>query len=255
MTSVLLMAKLNNSSANEPVNDRAIKVIRLATLAAAFLIVSCCADVTTLSFPSGDGGIVWADEYGSGSHAVILAHGGRFTKESWTDQAIALADSGFRVIAFDFRGRGNSRGPATDSTGRDVHMDVVGAIDYARESGASTVSIVGASFGGWAAAQATSHFDDPIDHLVLLGAGADEPESVRSRNTLVLLARDDYRGENTLRLPEITEDYERLPGPKEMILFEGDAHAQFLFDTDQADSVLSAITRFLRSEPNYPTER
>src|SRR6266436_1749776 len=53
----------------------------------------------TVSFPTEDGGVVWADSYGAGEHGVVLAHGGRFNKGSWEKQAQALAAAGFRVLA------------------------------------------------------------------------------------------------------------------------------------------------------------
>ena len=59
-----------------------------------------------ISFPTQDGGIVEADLYGKGPRAVLLAHGGRFTKESWAPQAKSLAAAGFHVMAINFRGRG-----------------------------------------------------------------------------------------------------------------------------------------------------
>jgi hypothetical protein len=40
-----------------------------------------------VSFPTQDGGVVHADLYGKGDHGVVLAHGGRFNKESWATQA------------------------------------------------------------------------------------------------------------------------------------------------------------------------
>ena len=40
-----------------------------------------------VSFPTRDGGVVDADVYGEGAHGVVLAHGGRFTKASWSTQA------------------------------------------------------------------------------------------------------------------------------------------------------------------------
>ncbi len=58
-----------------------------------------------VSFPTEDGGIVYADVYGTGDRGVVLAHGGRFNKESWATQAHALATAGFRVVAIDFRSR------------------------------------------------------------------------------------------------------------------------------------------------------
>ena len=35
-----------------------------------------------ISFPTQDGGRICADLYGKGDRAVVLAHGGRFNKES-----------------------------------------------------------------------------------------------------------------------------------------------------------------------------
>jgi alpha-beta hydrolase superfamily lysophospholipase len=65
----------------------------------------------TISFPTQDGGRIYADLYGDGRRGVVLAHGGRFHKESWRDQARALVSGGFRVLAIDFRGFGRSSGP------------------------------------------------------------------------------------------------------------------------------------------------
>src|SRR4249920_780848 len=58
-----------------------------------------------------DGGLIHGDLYGLGDRGVVLAHGGRFNKESWEKQARTLAGAGFRVVAIDFRGYGKSRGP------------------------------------------------------------------------------------------------------------------------------------------------
>src|SRR6202522_4463035 len=62
----------------------------------------------SVTFPAPDGYRVHADLYGKGDRAVVLAHGGRFTKESWRKQAEVFADAGFRVLATDFRGYGQS---------------------------------------------------------------------------------------------------------------------------------------------------
>ncbi len=92
-----------------------------------------------VSFATQDGGIVYADVYGTGDHGVVLAHGGRFNKESWAVQAQALAKAGFRAVAIDFRGRGQSRG-GPQSTSRDdgVHFDVLAAVRYLHETGRSS---------------------------------------------------------------------------------------------------------------------
>ena len=201
----------------------------------------------SVSFPTEDGGIVYADVYGAGDRGVVLAHGGQFTKESWAEQAAALAQAGFRAVAIDFRGRGQSQGgSAAADDGGGVEFDVLAAVRYLRETGASTVSVVGASFGGGAAAQAAVAAEPgEIDRLVLLAhSPIDEPERMQGRK-LFITTRDDFSGGGVLRLPGIQEQYERAPGPKEIVVLEGSAHAQHIFKTDQGDRLLREILRFL----------
>jgi pimeloyl-ACP methyl ester carboxylesterase len=199
----------------------------------------------SVSFETEDGGRVYADLYGTGRRGVVLAHGGRFTKESWQKQARVLADAGFRVLAFDFRGRGQSRGPESKPPDDGVEYDVLAAVRYLHATGARTVSVVGGSFGGAAAAQAAVRArPGEIDRLVLLAHGEiPEPERMPGRK-LFVVARDDANDAGP-RLPRIRRQYERTPGPKELLILEGSAHAQFIFDTDQGERLMREILRFL----------
>src|SRR5947209_11796931 len=83
-------------------------MLQTALLALAAAIVAPAQQ--SISFPVEDGGRVCADVYGQGTRAVVLAHGGRFNKESWREQANALVTAGFRVLAIDFRGFSCSMG-------------------------------------------------------------------------------------------------------------------------------------------------
>jgi len=49
-------------------------------IVAALLLSGTAAAQKTVSFPTEDGGVVFADVYGTGEKAVVLAHGGRFNK-------------------------------------------------------------------------------------------------------------------------------------------------------------------------------
>ena len=85
----------------------------------------------TISFPTEDGGLIFADVYGEGERAVVLAHGGRFNKESWASQAQTLAAAGFQVLAIDFRGYGKSHGPGdSDPMDAPLQLDVLAAVRY-----------------------------------------------------------------------------------------------------------------------------
>src|ERR1039457_2445262 len=61
-----------------------------------------------VSFPAPDGFRLRADLYGKGPRGLVLAHGGRFTMESWDKQARIFAKAGFRVLSLDFRGYGQT---------------------------------------------------------------------------------------------------------------------------------------------------
>lgn len=201
-------------------------------------------------FPTDDGGVVYADLYGSGERGVVLAHGGRFTKESWAEQAQALSEAGFLTLAIDFRGRGQSRGGSGATPGGDgAYYDVLAAVRYLHRRGAHGVSVVGASFGGGAAARASVEAaPGEIDRIVLIAhSPIKEPERIKGRK-LFITSRDDSSGSGTLRLPSIQDQYERAPEPKELVILDGSAHAQHMFGTDQGPRLLSEILRFL-SEP------
>ena len=213
------------------------------------IVLAACAAPKHVSFPTEDGGVVHADEYGRGVRGVVLAHGGRFDKDSWASQARVLADAGFRALAIDFRGRGESRGGPQASSQDDVRFDVLAGVRYLRATGAESVSIVGGSFGGWAAAQAAVASEPgEIDRIVLIAASSiEDPERMQGRK-LFITTRDDFRGGGALRLPEIRDQYERAPGPKRLVILDGAAHAQFIFETDQGERLMREILDFL-SEP------
>jgi alpha-beta hydrolase superfamily lysophospholipase len=199
-----------------------------------------------VSFTTDDGGRVCADLYGGGSKTVVLAHGGRFNKESWRDQALALASAGFKVLAIDFRGFGCSKGPGQENfDSAPFEKDVIAAVRYLKSDGAKTVSVVGGSFGGGAAGDASiKSAPGEIDRIVFLGAAPNLPADALKSRALFIVAHDDSNGSGP-RLPGIQAQYDKAPQPKQLIVLAGSAHAQFLFQTDQSARVMREILRFL----------
>lgn len=218
--------------------------------ALAFVVVMAARGQQIVSFATDDGGTVCADLYGQesgqGSKGVVLAHGGRFNKESWHDQALVLVSAGFRVLAIDFRGYGCSKGPGQENfDGAPFEMDVLAAVRYLKAHGAKTVSVVGGSFGGGAAGDASiKSKPGEIDRIVFLGAAPNLPADGLKSRALFIVARDDSN-EGGSRLPGIRAQYDKAPQPKELIVLDGSAHAQFLFQTEQGARVMKEIVRFL----------
>lgn len=95
-----------------------------------------------VSFPTRDGGTIYANSYGYGAHAVVLGSNGCGAKESWEPQAQRLAAAGFKALAIDFRGQGQSHG-GPQSRADDYHLDVLAAVRYLH-LGSSRVSVIGA---------------------------------------------------------------------------------------------------------------
>jgi alpha-beta hydrolase superfamily lysophospholipase len=224
-------------------------MLRLRIIPLFFLVSVVAAAQQQVWLATDDGGRICADLYGQGSKAVVLAHGGRFNKESWRDQATILTSKGFRVLAFDFRGFGCSKGPGEENfDGAPFEKDVLAAVRYLKGHGSSSVSVVGGSFGGAAAGDASIRgARGEIDRIVFLGAAPNLPAAGLQSRSLFIVARED-RNESGLRLPGIQAQYEKAPQPKQLIVLDGSAHAQFLFGTDQRARVMGEILRFL-SEP------
>jgi pimeloyl-ACP methyl ester carboxylesterase len=203
----------------------------------------------TVSIPTSDGGVIFADLYGQGARGLVLAHGGQFNKESWRPQAEQFAVAGFHVLAFDFRGYGKSHGPGqADIFTAPLELDVLAAVRYLHSVGAKTVSIVGGSLGGGAAGDASIRsVPGEIDRIVFLGSSPNGPADKLKSASLFLVARDDTSGDGP-RLPGIRAQFERAPQPKRLVILDGSAHAQFLFQTPHAKRVMEEILLFLSPE-------
>ena len=189
-----------------------------------------------IAFTAKDGAVIHADLYGEGERGVVLAHGAQFDKASWQLQAPVLAGHGFRVLAIDFRGYGESRGGAPG----DRYLDVLAAVDYLHQAGAKTVSVVGGSMGGAAAADASAEAaPGSIERLVLLApAPIRDPRRMQGRKLFITAGGDPRAG-------NIREQFDLTPEPKQAIWLEGSAHAQHIFKTEQSERLMSEILKFL----------
>jgi hypothetical protein len=137
-----------------------------------------------------------------------------------------------------------------------VALDVLAAVRYLRKNGVKTVSVMGGSFGGSAAADASIRSQPgEIDRLIILAAKGNGPAERIKSPLLILVARDDA-DEEGLRLPRIRDWFDKAPQPKELIVLDGSAHAQFLFQVDPANRVMKEVCASWLAEnclPRSPT--
>jgi len=195
----------------------------------------------TISFETADGGEIVGNLYGGGEHAVVLAQGAVFNKESWHDLASRLAAAGYTALPIDFRGYGRSRAGRARGA---LYEDVLGAMRYLKSHGAAQVSVIGGSMGGGAAAEAAARVaPGDIANVILLAAVASaSPERMQGRKLFIV-----SRGDGLRRTVE--RQFEAAPEPKALTILDGSAHAQHIFRTDQSDELTEAILGWFAGSP------
>ncbi len=185
-----------------------------------------------ISFSTADGGTIYGNLYGAGQHAVLLAHGAVFDKESWDELAQALSAAGYQALAIDFRGYGKS---TAGRSGNALYQDVLAGIRYLHSAGSEQVSVIGASMGGGAVAQAAVVVEPgEIDKLILLASvPIATPERIQG-DKLFIVSRGDS-------LCDAVEDqFERAGEPKELTILTGSEHSQHIFRSRRRGEELTA---------------
>jgi pimeloyl-ACP methyl ester carboxylesterase len=107
----------------------------------------------TVQFKGASGLAVMADEQGPpDGPVVLLLHGGGQNRLAWKGTGAALADLGYRVVALDARGHGDSAwDPDGDYEMATMAADLLAVVD---QLGATRPAVVGASLGGITALEA-----------------------------------------------------------------------------------------------------
>lgn len=101
--------------------------------------------------------------------AVLFLHGFPFDKSMWADQMDALTVSGFRAIAPDLRGHGETKSAGEISTMDDMARDAAALLDDLQIDAAV---VCGLSMGGYVAFEFAHMFPSRVRGLVLAGTRA-----------------------------------------------------------------------------------
>lgn len=135
---------------------------------------------------------LYVKDWGTG-RPVILLHGWPLSADSWDDQAMALAEAGFRTIAYDRRGFGRSEQPwggyDYDTLSDDL-ADVIAATE------ATDAALVGFSMaGGEVARYLSRHSGKNVSQAALISSvvpymlkADDNPDGVPSEQLAAIAA-------------------------------------------------------------------
>jgi non-heme chloroperoxidase len=114
-----------------------------------------------------DGCELYVKDWGSG-RPVVLLHGWPLSSDSWDDQAMAIANAGFRAISYDRRGFGRSSQPWGGYDYDTLSDDLAAVIE---QTGASDAVLAGFSMGGGEVARYMSrHGGKGVSKAVLVAS-------------------------------------------------------------------------------------
>lgn len=110
---------------------------------------------------------LYVKDWGSG-RPVVLLHGWPLSSDSWDDQAMAIADAGYRAVAYDRRGFGRSSQPWTGYDYNTLSDDLAAVIE---QTDAQDAVLVGFSMGGGEVARYMSrHGGKGVSKAVLVSS-------------------------------------------------------------------------------------
>jgi len=179
--------------------------------------------------------------------AIICSHGLTGDKSDWVDIAPWLAAGGYMVLAFDFRGDGDSGGRYDANK---LDLDMLSAIAFVKSRGAQKVILLGSSLGAKVALRVASYTS--VAGVIGLSPGFSNLAPTRGDFTL---SRDIPRAVTAPKLFIDTQDdvfasemqqmYQEVMPPKEMHLYPGDEHGTVMFYTVYGHDLIKRVLAFV----------
>lgn len=198
-------------------------------------------------------------DWGTGK-PVILIHGWPLSADSWDDQAMAIADAGFRAIAYDRRGFGRSEQPWGGYDYDTLADDLAAVVEGTK---ATDAVLVGFSMGGGEVARYLSrHGGKGVSRVALVGSivpymlkTSDNPNGVEHAvfDQMTLRMREDrakffadffpmFFGSGMLSSPVSDEVIEWARGLAMMASLKATLGCAFAFATTDFRKELAAFT-------------
>jgi pimeloyl-ACP methyl ester carboxylesterase len=222
-----------------------------------FIVVTCLlvagpaqAQQAAQSFDSNGVQIQFLDQ-GRGA-PVVLLHGftGSYARH-WEAPGVigALESAGYRVIAMDCRGHGQSGKPHdAGQYGLEMVQDVLRLLDHLHVDRAH---IVGYSMGGWIAAQLLVRYPGRVKTVTLLGAGWEGDDQVAMRALMTELADGFAKRDASALVARVTSNGPTTPAPTAADIA---AMNEALFARNDA-LALSACARSMATLAEVPADR
>lgn len=207
-------------------------------------------------FDASDGVHLTGRTFGGGSMTVVLAHMGNAAnnQDDWLPLVPKLVAKGVTVLSYNRRSICSGADECSQPIGGygDAWKDVIGAVAFAKERGATKVIVGGASIGAMATLYAVLH--EPLDVagvMWIAGLVNDQGYSFEAGQVaklaapiLIVAAIDDRGGAGA----DAQQLYDWAPQPKTLVLIPGRWHGTEVWTVGEPSaqqSVTSAILNFV----------
>ncbi len=181
--------------------------------------------------------------YGQGKTAVICSHQSNSSKLIWSTSGIPqrLAQRGYLVLAYDFRGYGDSASGGT----LNYDADLRAAIAFIRQQGATRIVLLGASMGGTVSLKVAA--SEPVaavitlsapEHFSVISVSDGEVQAITAPK-LFVNSQDDTYAQDTEHM------YTLASQPRQIQMYPGSAHGVAIFDGPYGGSLTQLLLDFI----------
>ncbi len=189
-----------------------------------------------VTFTTEDGIGISGNIFGTGSKWVILSHMYPTDQTSWFDFARELADKGYIVLTYDFRGYGKSSG---DQDIPNIYKDLEAALNFVKQYDTEEIFLIGASMGGTASLIVASK--EEVDGVVSF-SGAMEFMGLSAENTvqdigspkLFMASQGDGGAADAAN-----KFYEDSTTSKYLTILNGSSHGTFIFEEEPENAEIA----------------
>lgn len=183
--------------------------------------------------------------YGQGKTMVICSHMNGTSLAVWRDSGLPqrLAVLGYQVLAYNFRGFGDSDGEFDNTT---LDVDLSAAVSFAHQQGATRIVLMGASMGGTASLNVATK--EPVAALILLsspqafGVNVTDGDLKTMKVPMLFMASE---GDDEFAT-EVKHMYDIATSPKEIYIYPGTGHGTEIFGGDNGDGPAQRILHFIQ---------
>jgi esterase/lipase len=193
-----------------------------------------------VTFTTEDGIKLGGTLYGSGPRAVIFSNVSDGQQADWQPLIAPVAQRGLAVLTFDWRGLGESAGPANYLR---CAEDMQAAIGFLRTQGVQQIVLAGASLGGIASVKNAAIKE--LAGLVVVGSPYKYPQLEISDQQLGAIMVPKLfvtsKNDRSIAASEVVYMYDHSPEPKKLHLYEGTAHGTAILATANRDHFIGLI--------------